>query len=997
MLHSPKPKGNAMPALHDAPTTQRYICLEDVQTHNLKGFSLNIPKHQLVVFTGISGSGKSSLVFDTLYSEAQRRYMNTLSDYAQQFMGKQEKAPVRKLTGLSPAIAIEQKTTLYSPRSTVGTVTNIMDYLRVLFAKAGRAYCPQCGANVQPQRLPQMLERIKKLPEATRIQILSPLIRGRKGDYGALFEQLRKEGFARAYVDGKMLDLDELPDNFKLERYKVHHIDAVVDRIVMRHNKDATLHRLEQALSKAVQRSNGYMRLLSQEPHQDTEKETLMSTFMACHACDLDFGEMAPRLFSFNSPYGACVTCKGTGHQLHIDEKTLIKDGSLSLKDGAMPALAYLLWGKHKRVLSAFEKFLHLPVSKPWKSWKKEEKHLFFYGREKESHKLAPVTEIDYEDSPEDWESFFENFEGILPLLRLKANTGGLTSQAYFRQFTLQDDCPDCDGHRLKPFSLNVRLGDTLTWKDLSAMSLSDAYDALVNLSHELTPTEALIAQVPMKEVLARLQFLKNVGVTYLTLGRQASTLSGGEAQRIRLASQLGSGLSGVMYVLDEPSIGLHAHNNQQLINTLKELRDKGNTVLVVEHDEELIRQADYAVDIGPNAGIHGGELVFAGLPSELEEQVDSITGDYLAGRRRIAMNHTKKLPKVEKTLQLKGCTHHNLQNLNITLPLGKMVTVTGMSGSGKSTLLFDCLLPYVEQYIQAVTGAYGRKKDIPLKDLKLTMPKGVKAIEGIEQIDKLVVVDQSPIGRTSRSNPATYTGIFDAIRNLYANTLEAKAQGLTASHFSFNVKGGRCEDCKGAGKTTLSVGMLPDAEMLCQTCDGKRFKPEILRVRYKGKNIYELLETSIEDGITIFESHPTLGQHLQLLCDVGLGYLALGQGAPLLSGGEAQRLKLATDLMRKPSGHTLYIFDEPSIGLHWHDLHLFIDVVKRLVDKGHTVLTIEHQLDYIAASDWVIDLGPEGGDNGGRLLAQGTPMQVASVGESLTGHYLHEHLQRTV
>jgi excinuclease ABC subunit A len=972
-----------------------FIDIEAVYTHNLKGFSLRIPKHQFVVFTGISGSGKSSLAFDTLYSEAQRRYISTLSEYAQQFIGKQAKAPVRRLTGLSPAIAIEQKTTLYSPRSTVGTVTNVDDYLRVLFAKVGRAYCPHCGANVQPQRLPQMLERLKKFPEATRIQILSPLVRGRKGDYGALFEQLRKEGFTRVRVDGEALDLDELPDGYKLARYKVHDIDVVLDRVVLRHGKDATLRRLEQALAKAVERSHGYVRILTQEPHQSDELDMMMSVFMACLSCDLDFGEMSPRLFSFNSPYGACPTCKGTGHQLHIDENALIKDPQLSLKDGAMPSLTFLLWGKHKRVLTAFEKFLGLPVSTPWKAWTAAEKQLFFYGKEKEANASFPVKDVQYDESPEDWESFFESFEGILPLLRLKANTGGLSGQHYFRQFTQESECPSCQGHRLKPFSLQVRLGDSLTLKDLHALSLSEAYDALQVTQTQFTPTEATIAELAMKEVLARLQFLKNVGVTYLTLGRRASSLSGGEAQRIRLASQLGSGLTGVMYVLDEPSIGLHAHNNQQLINTLKNLRDQGNSVLVVEHDEEVIRQADYVVDIGPLAGRLGGELIFAGAPLALESIEASLTGGYLSGKLRMAMNLTPKVPKADRSLRLKGCTPHNLKNLQVSIPLGKMVTITGLSGSGKSTLLFECLLPYAEQYIQATMGSYGRKKNIPLQDLNLTLPKGVKSIEGIEQIDKLVVVDQSPIGRTSRSNPATYTGIFEAIRNLYANTLDAKAQGLTASHFSFNVKGGRCETCKGAGTLKLSLGMLPSAEIPCSTCEGKRFKPEVLRVRYHGKNICELLDTSIEEAKPSFESHPSLGQHLQLLCDVGLGYLALGQGAPLLSGGEAQRLKLATDLMRKPTGHTLYIFDEPSIGLHWHDLHLFIDVVKRLVAQGHSVVTIEHQLDYIAASDWIIDLGPEGGEAGGHIMAQGTPKQVAATAKSLTGHYLHQHLNR--
>jgi len=976
-------------------TSHTHICIEEVRTHNLKGFDLNIPKHKLVVFTGISGSGKSSLAFDTLFSEAQRRYLDTLSDYAQQFMGRKEKAPVRRLTGLAPAIAIEQKTTLYSPRSTVGTVTDVMDYLRVLFAKAGRPHCPNCGESVQPQRVPQIMERLKQFAEGSRIQILSPIVRGRKGDYGALFEQLRKEGYARALVDTNMLELDELPDDYKLERYKIHTIDAVVDRLVLRLKKEATLLRMEDAIRKALNRSSGYVRVLVEEPTSDESREMLMSTFMACHACDLDFGEMAPRLFSFNSPYGACSECKGLGMKQSILEDKIVEAPNKSLKDGALPVLKYLLWGKEKRVLTAFAKYLNLPVDKKWTSWSDAEKRLLFYGRDPDTQSLRATVPKSYEETPDDWESFFEDFAGILPILQQKVSTGSLTMQSYYGKYTASTSCAACEGHGLRPFSLAVRLGDDLTLRELNSMSLLDAYTTLTKVKEQFTQTEATISFLPMKEVLARLKFLNDVGVTYLTLGRKAASLSGGEAQRIRLASQLGSGLSGVMYVLDEPSIGLHAHNNQQLINTLKELRDKGNSVLVVEHDEELIRQADFSVDIGPKAGRHGGELLYAGPPEGLQNVEASTTGHYLKGDTTLPVNSTESLPKAKDVIRMKGCTKHNLKNLDVILPMHRMVTLTGLSGSGKSTLLFKCLLPYLSQYMQETQGSYGRKKDIAIKDLTLTYPEGVKKIEGIEQVDKLVVVDQSPIGRTSRSNPMTYTGLFDAIRNLYSNTLEAKAQALSPSAFSFNVKGGRCETCKGAGKTTLSVGLLPDAEVVCTTCDGKRYKPEILRVRYQGLNIYEMLETSIEEAIPLFASHPTLGKHLQLLCDVGLGYLALGQGAPLLSGGEAQRLKLATDLMKKPMGHTLYIFDEPSIGLHWHDLHLFIDVVKRLVEAGHTVLTIEHQMDYIAASDWVIDLGPEGGDAGGYIMAEGTPMQVAAVKESLTGQYLKMHLAR--
>jgi excinuclease ABC subunit A len=1004
-----------------------FIHVEEAFTHNLKGISLRIPKHKLVVFTGISGSGKSSLAFDTLYNEAQRRYLNTLSDYAQQFMGRQEKAPVRRISGLAPAIAIEQKTTLYSPRSTVGTVTGVMDYLRVLFARAGRPHCPNCGENVQPQSAHQILEQLNRLAEGTRIQVLSPIIRGRKGDYGALFEQLRREGYSRAYVNGNMLHLDELADDFKLERYKMHHIDAGIDRVVLRQGNPLVQKRLANALQKALERSNGYVRLLLHLPKGD-EQEWLRSIYMACHMCQLDFGEMAPRLFSFNSPYGACETCHGTGDQLTINEDALVKDASLSLRDGAMPSLTFLLWGKQKRVLTAMEKHLGLPMGKPWKSWKLEQRALFLYGKAGETETFNPAPALNYDETPEDWEAFFEHYEGVLPLLRLKASTGSLSEQYYYRRFMNEDTCRACHGHRLKPFALNVTLGERLSLKTLQHMELDDALESLIDIEMQMTEMESTIAETPLKEVRKRLKFLLDVGVNYLSLGRSAATLSGGEAQRIRLASQLGSGLSGVMYVLDEPSIGLHAHNNQQLIDTLKELRDKGNTVLVVEHDEELIRQADWVVDIGPGAGREGGELLYVGPPAELQQVAASQTGAYLKGKREIPFNRDtlhpllealqtpslKVKPKCNKkrttsettvfskalieetspaTLQLKGCTRHNLTNLDIILPLKQMVTLTGMSGSGKSTLLFECLLPYLSQYMQATQGSYGRKKAIPLADLNLTLPPGVSAIEGIEQVDKLVVVDQSPIGRTSRSNPATYTGLFDPIRNLYANTLEAKSLGLTASHFSFNVKGGRCETCKGAGKIKISVGMLPEAEVQCQACEGRRYTAETLRVQYQGKNIYELLETPIRDAVALFESHPTLPGNLQLLCDVGLGYLALGQGAPLLSGGEAQRLKLATDLMRKPTGHTVYIFDEPSIGLHWHDLHLFVDVVKRLVANGHTVLTIEHQLDYIAASDWVIDLGPEGGTRGGQLIVQGPPAVVAQCPESLTGQYLKRHM----
>jgi excinuclease ABC subunit A len=1016
------------------------IHVEQACTHNLHHVTVDVPKHQLVVFTGVSGSGKSSLAFDTIYAEAQRRFMESLSDYAKQFIGHTSPPPVAWMTGLSPAIAIEQKTASYSPRSTVGTVTEVMDYFRVLFARAGTPHCPSCGANIQPQSPTQMKERLLALGEGTKLQLLAPVVKGRKGEYGALFHQLRKEGFTRVRIDGEIVELDELPEDFKLARYKIHHVEVVINRLVLK-TTDAFIHRLEDGIAKALKKGEGTLIVLHQPVSVGGNGFTQLtfSKFLNCLPCQLDFGEMAPRLFSFNSPYGACQTCQGTGQEVHFNPDSFITQPHRSLVDGGIPVLVELMG---KRSFKAFIPLLQeavypytLPVTTPFQQWTASEKNLLFFGKplavpealpEPDDTPTSPTikknrtkasseaentttmetvsffTEAD-EETPTlgQMDTLLENFEGLIPLLKTRFQTGGTALKnklsPYFTSFT----CNACHGVRLNAFARAVTLGDALTMETLHNAGLEAIYTATQALWEQLSSTQLLIVQTPLKAVQSRLRFLLDVGLSYLTLGRRADTLSGGEAQRIRLASQIGSGLVGVLYVLDEPSIGLHPHNNQQLIESLKQLRDNGNSVLVVEHDEEMIRQADWVIDIGPHAGKLGGTLVAEGTANTIIQQKNSLTGQYLSGDKHIPVNTQHRVGNGQH-ICLTGVTHHNLKNLTVQFPLGKWTTVTGLSGSGKSTLVLDCLHPALESYLKAMTGSYGRRKKLPegvTHPEDWYPPANVTSVQGLEHIEKLVVVDQSPIGRTSRSNPATYTGLFDSIRNLYANTAAAKQRGFTAAHFSFNVNKGRCETCLGAGTVTYKMGLLPDSTVPCPVCNGKRYKPEILTVQYEGLNIAALLASPIADILPLFENHVVLHQQLQVLVDVGLGYLPLGQGSPFLSGGEAQRLKLAAELMlpirsRTPVGHTVYLFDEPSVGLHWDDLATLIRVMSRLVDAGHTIIAVEHQLDFIAASDWVIDLGPEAGEAGGQIVAVGTPQKIASTKASLTGHYLYEFLK---
>lgn len=993
-----------------------HICVEGASTHNLKHATVAIPKHQLTVITGVSGSGKSSLAFHTICAEAQRRFMNTLSDYARQFMGQLPPPPVERLQGLSPAIAIEQKTTSYSPRSTVGTVTEVMDYLRVLYAKAGTPHCPSCGAVITPQRPAQIVERLGQWPEQTRVQLLAPLVRGRKGEYGALFHQLRKEGFNHVRVDGRLLELDELPDNYTLERYKIHTIEVVVDRFFLKAT-DAILHRLEEGVSKALKKSGGYITVLRQTPQAAKQRvsapsdweELAFSQHLACLPCDLDFGELAPRSFSFNSPYGACPTCHGTGQVYDVNLPAFIKDPDAPVEK-AIAGFKWLLWGRFTELLPLLESAYGVDLAKPWKKLPDWQQQLWLYGTQPNDDVLTAckTQKAQRERTQAQEHPWVQGFSGLVKALLDEVNkpTASQVGLEYWQQFIHQTTCPDCQGDRLKPFALKVQLQAhphahacttaplwNIPFQEMLHMSIDDALPRLSEAWQHLDTATLTVAQAPLHQVLERLSFLRNVGLGYLTLGRSAATLSGGEAQRIRLASQLGSGLSGVLVVLDEPSIGLHPYNNDQLIETLQALRDKGNTVLVVEHDEDMIRAADHVVEIGPLAGTHGGEVLFSGTVDALMQQPTghSPTADFLSQRRRLPVQHTPRQGNGQH-LTLKGVHKHNLKHVDFTLPLGQLVAITGLSGSGKSTLMSECLEPLLRQWLQISIGGYGRrKKDVTPKVLPL--PPEIQAVEGLEAIERMIVVDQSPIGKSSRSNPATYTGLFDSIRAIFSSTLEAKKRGLAPGAFSFNVKGGRCEACQGTGEQVVSLGMLPDTSMPCDVCHGQRYKPEVLAVQYRGVSIAEVLAMPIEAACTVFEDHAGLHEKLQLLCEVGLGYLRLGQSSATLSGGEAQRLKLATELMRKSNTPTVYLLDEPSVGLHWHDLELLLTLFNKLVDAGHTVVFIEHNLDLIAACDTLIDLGPYGGQAGGQIVATGSVAELAQHPASLTGRYLQRYL----
>lgn len=953
------------------PVSMDSITVCNAHTHNLQGVSVTVPRHKLVVFTGISGSGKSSLVFDTIAAEGQRRFVESLNTYARQFIGQMEKPPVDRVEGLSPTLIIDQKTASNSPRSTVGTVTEILDYLRVLYARIGQPHCPECQAPIAAQTPQQMLDRLTGLPAGTKVQVLAPVVRGRKGEYNALFEQLRKEGFSRVRVDSEWLLLDELPADHRLARNKLHHIDVVMDRVVMKQPlPDAMAHRLSEALKKALKKTDGLV-LLHTETAKKTE-EVILSRHMACVPCSTSFGEMAPRLFSFNSPYGACPRCQGTGFTYEVNHALLVPDPTLSLKDGALAPLRKLMGRQYRSFVKALEQTYHLPVDTAWDRLTEAQQQAILFGPEG----LGGWGQTNGTTLPDEdetvWTDLLEHFDGVVPGLKRRFEaTSSPATKRYLRGFFREETCPACHGARLQPFALAVTVGG-LSIHQVSELSVRQALDFIHQLPEHLTEADLLIARSPLQEVEKRLRFLHDVGLEYLHLGRRASTLSGGEAQRIRLASQIGSGLAGVLYVLDEPTIGLHPYNNEQLIQTLKALRDRGNSVLVVEHDEDMIRQADWLVDVGPKAGRQGGKILASGAQLELAAHPDSLTGDYLSGKRCIPANRTPR-KGIGEPLALSQVTLHNLKAINVAFPVGAFSCVTGLSGSGKSTLIFDCLLPALRHY---------NDPDEP------RLPE-MGVLGGAEAFQRIIVIDQKPIGRTSRSTPATYTGMMEPIRQLFAGTELAKMRGYKPSQFSFNVKGGRCEACKGAGEIDVEMKFLPNATVICEVCHGRRFSPETLEVRYNGLSIWDVLNLSIQEAYDFFTHAPLLQQDLQVLRDIGLDYIQLGQPAPTLSGGEAQRIKLATELMRFSRQPTLYLMDEPSIGLHWYDLDHLLTMLHRLVDAGHTVIAIEHNSDFVKSADYLVDLGPGGGEHGGHVVATGAPGEVAQSSASLTGQYL--------
>ncbi|HPP49796.1 MAG TPA: excinuclease ABC subunit UvrA [Spirochaetota bacterium] len=936
--------------------SQQYIRIKGAREHNLKNISIDIPREKLVVITGLSGSGKSSLAFDTIYAEGQRRYVESLSAYARQFLGQMEKPDVDLIEGLSPAISIEQKTTHRNPRSTVGTVTEIHDYLRLLFARVGVPYCYKCGKPITSQTIDQIVENVLTHTAGTKIQVLAPVVRGRKGMYQDMLEKFKQQGYSRVRVDGQVYSLD---DTIKMDKNKKHSIEVIIDRIVIKENIRS---RLSDSIETAIELADGQVILIIDD------NEQLISTKMTCPDCDVSLPELSPRMFSFNSPYGACPTCDGLGFIMQFDPELIVANPDKSLMDGALA-----VWGKttsywYQEQVLTLARHLKFDPHTPWKKLPKQIQNIVLYG--------SNGKKFDY--SIERFEAqyrFTKEFEGVIPnLMRRYKETQSDEMREWMEGFMRNRVCDACGGKRLKPESLAVKVADK-NIADVSAMSIKEAVKFFKDIS--LSETQMTIARQILKEIRARLQFLSNVGIDYLTLDRAAGTLSGGEAQRIRLATQIGSGLTGVLYILDEPSIGLHQRDNKKLLDTLKELRDIGNTVIVVEHDEETIRESDYVIDLGPGAGLDGGYVVAHGTPQEIEQNETSITGLYLSGKRYIKAPLKRRV--AEKYLTIRGAAENNLKSIDVSFPLGVFTCVTGVSGSGKSTLIIDILY-------KALASLKMRSKDYPGK---------FKKIEGIEYIDKVIDVDQSPIGRTPRSNPATYTGTFTPIRELFASLPESKIRGYKPGRFSFNVSGGRCEACWGDGIKKIEMHFLPDVYITCEVCKGKRYNHETLEVRYKGKNIYEVLEMTVDEAYEFFINIPSIKSKLETLKRVGLGYIKLGQPATTLSGGEAQRVKLSTELSKRATGNTLYILDEPTTGLHFADVEKLIDVLQSLVEKGNTVIVIEHNLDVIKCADWIIDLGPEGGDAGGRVIAQGTPEDVAKVAGSYTGQFLTQILSR--
>ena len=940
---------------------KQYIKIRGANEHNLKNIDIDIPRDQLVVLTGLSGSGKSSLAFDTIYAEGQRRYMESLSSYARQFLGQMEKPNVESIEGLSPAISIDQKSTNRNPRSTVGTVTEIYDYFRLLYARIGIPHCPKCGREIKKQTVDQMVDQILELPEGTKIQLLAPVVRGRKGRHEKLFERAKKSGYVRVRVDGNLYELSE---EITLDKNIKHNIEIIVDRLVVRPGIEK---RLTDSIENVLALAEGLMivDVIGGEPIN-------FSQSFACPDCGISIEEIEPRSFSFNNPFGACPVCFGLGYKMEFDVDLMIPDQSLSIDEGAIVVMGWQSCTDPKSftraILNALSKEYNFSLSTPFQDYPQEIKDILIHGTNGKSVKVHYIGQRG--------EGFYDiAFEGLIKSVeRRYRETSSEISKAEYETFMCITPCHECGGHRLKKSSLAVTVGGK-NIAEVIELSIRKLQAFLNEL--QLTKTQELIGAQILKEIKTRIGFLMDVGLDYLTLARATGSLSGGEAQRIRLATQIGSGLVGVAYILDEPSIGLHQRDNDKLLRTLKHLRDLGNTLIVVEHDEDTMLEADYVVDIGPGAGEHGGEVVATGTAQEIMANENSITGAYLSGRMRIPVPEVRKEP--QGWLKVIGAAENNLKNIDVSFPLGVMTCVTGVSGSGKSSLVNEILYKRLARELNRAG----------------TIPGKHKAIEGIDQLDKIIDIDQSPIGRTPRSNPATYTGVFDLIRDLFAATSDAKARGYKKGRFSFNIKGGRCEACAGDGILKIEMHFLPDVYVPCEVCGGKRYNRETLEVKYKGKSIYDVLDMTVEEALKFFENVPSIRRKIETLYDVGLSYIKLGQPSTTLSGGEAQRIKLATELSRRSTGKTIYILDEPTTGLHFADVHKLTEILRRLADDGNTVIVIEHNLDVIKTADYIIDIGPEGGDRGGTIVAQGTPEEVAKNPKSYTGRYIQEILKK--